>query len=66
MMPVGFRVKEATTGKTTGRERSGELMPVSYILLVIGIIYFICAILLESLRQAAIVICITSRSSVVF
>lgn len=63
MMPVGFRVKEGNDWKNYWqREIGGIDARILYILLVIGIIYFICAILLESLRQAAIVICITPIS----
>lgn len=62
-MPIGFRVKE---GRDWGRffwEGAGGIdMRIWYILLVIGIIYFICAILLESLRQALVVILIAPIS----
>lgn len=63
IMPVGFRVKEANEWMNYWqREIGGIDARVLYILLVIGIIYFICAILLESLRQALVVICITPVS----
>ena len=62
-MPIGFRVKE-------GRDYWGGYWKMSngfdrrilYILLVFGIIYFICAILLESLKQAMIVMLIVPLS----
>ena len=63
IMPVGFRVKEANEWMNYWqREVGGIDARILYILLVIGIIYFICAILLESLRQALVVICITPVS----
>lgn len=62
-MPIGFRVKE-------GRDYWGGYWKMSngfdrrilYILLVFCIIYFICAILLESLKQAMIVMLIVPLS----
>ena len=62
-MPVGFRVKESDEWRNYWQQDIGGIdARILYILLVIGIIYFICAILLESLRQALLVICITPIS----
>ena len=62
-MPIGFRVKE---GQEWGNYYWGKMGGIDariwYILLVIVIIYFICAILLESLRQALVVIIIAPVS----
>ena len=63
IMPVGFRVKESDEWRNYWQQEIGGIdARILYILLVIGIIYFICAILLESLRQALVVICITPIS----
>jgi len=63
LMPVGFRVKESDRWRSYWQRDIGGIdARLLYILLVIGIIYFICSILLESLRQAAIIICITPIS----
>lgn len=62
-MPIGFRVKEGREGwNPWWNTQSGFDTRVLYILLVFGIIYFICAILLESLRQAMIVMLIAPLS----
>lgn len=62
-MPVGFQVKEANRwGYYFWRGAGGIDTRIWYILLVITIIYFICAILLESLRQALVVILIAPIS----
>ena len=63
IMPVGFRVKEGNEWRNYWQRDIGGIdARLLYILLVIAIIYFICAILLESLRQAVMVICITPIS----
>lgn len=62
-MPVGFRIKEGREwGSRWWKTESGFDTRVLYILLVFGIIYFICAILLESLRQALAVLLIAPLS----
>lgn len=62
-MPVGFRVKEGNDWRYFFWEGPGGIdTRIWYILLVIAIIYFICAILLESLRQALVVITIAPIS----
>lgn len=62
-MPIGFRVKEGNEWYISIWKGAGGIdTRIWYILLVIGIIYFICAILLESLRQAFIVILIAPIS----
>lgn len=62
-MPVGFQVKEADRWSSYYWEGAGGIdTRIWYILLVITIIYFICAILLESLRQALVVILIAPIS----
>ncbi len=62
-MPVGFRVKEGNEWARYFWEGPGGIdTRIWYILLVIAIIFFICAILLESLRQAAVVIAIAPIS----
>lgn len=62
-MPIGFRVKEGREGWNPWWNTQGGFdTRVLYILLVFGIIYFICAILLESLRQAMIVMLIAPLS----
>lgn len=62
-MPVGFRVKDADRWNWSYWEGAGGIdKRVWYILLVITIIYFICTILLESFRQAFVVIIIAPIS----
>ena len=62
-MPIGFRVKEGREwGGYFWKTDDGFDMRILYILLVIAIIYFICAILLESLRQALVVVTIAPVS----
>ena len=62
-MPVGFRVKEGNEWARYFWEGPGGIdTRIWYILLVITIIFFICAILLESIRQAAVVITIAPIS----
>ena len=62
-MPIGFRVKESDRwGYYFWQGAGGIDKRIWYILLVITIIYFICAILLESLRQALVVITIAPIS----
>lgn len=61
--PVGFRIKDADRWNHSYWKGAGGIdKRIWYILLVITIIYFICSILLESLRQAAIVIVIAPIS----
>ncbi len=62
-MPVGFRVSEGQRwGYSFWKGAGGIDTRIWYILLVLTIIYFICAILLESLRQALVVILIAPIS----
>ena len=62
-MPIGFRVKDGHEwGGYFWKTDNGIDTRILYILLVIGIIYFICAILLESLRQALVVVTIAPVS----
>ena len=62
-MPVGFRVKDGNEWANYFWQSVGGIdARIWYILLVITIIYFICAILLESLRQALVVITIAPIS----
>lgn len=62
-MPVGFRVKDGNEWSRSFWEGAGGIdTRIWYILLVITIIYFVCAILLESLRQALVVITIAPIS----
>lgn len=62
-MPVGFRIQENDRwGYSYWKGAGGIDTRIWYILLVITIIYFICAILLESLRQALVVILIAPIS----
>ena len=62
-MPVGFRVKEGRSDMYAWwLNKDGFDTRVLYILLVFGIIYFICAILLESMKQAMIVMLIAPLS----
>ncbi len=62
-MPIGFRVKDGHDWGFHFWEGAGGIdKRIWYILLVITIIYFICAILLESLRQALVVITIAPVS----
>lgn len=62
-MPVGFRVKDGNEwGRSFWEGAGGIDTRIWYILLVITIIYFICAVLLESLRQALVVITIAPIS----
>lgn len=62
-MPVGFRIKDGNEwGNFYWQGAGGIDARIWYILLVITIIYFICAILLESLRQALVVITIAPIS----
>lgn len=63
-MAVGYRVKESDRWRSYWDEMKvgGIDARIIYILLVLGIIFFICSILLESLRQAWVVICIAPIS----
>lgn len=62
-MPIGFRVKEGNEwGAGWWKTKSGFDTRILYILLVFGIIYFVCSVLLESLRQAAAVVLIAPLS----
>lgn len=62
-MPVGFRVKDSDRWNWSYWKGAGGIdKRVWYILLVITIIYFICSVLLESFRQAFIVIIIAPIS----
>ena len=62
-MPIGFRIKDGHNWGYHFWEGAGGIdKRIWYILLVITIIYFICAILLESLRQALVVITIAPVS----
>lgn len=62
-MPIGFRVKEGDQWSYWNWNNIGGIdARIWYILLVITIIFFICAILLESLRQALVVITIAPVS----
>lgn len=62
-MPIGFRVKEGLEwSEEWWKTKSGFDTRILYILLVFGIIYFVCAVLLESLRQALTVILIAPLS----
>lgn len=62
-MPIGFRIKEGREwGGGWWKTKSGFDTRVLYILLVFGIIYFVCAVLLESLRQAGVVVLIAPLS----
>ncbi|MCG8475785.1 MAG: efflux RND transporter permease subunit [Cytophagales bacterium] len=57
-LPMGYRVKP---GRSWGWNR-GDKTQYYYLFLVIGIIFFICAIVLESLRQAWVVISLIPAS----
>lgn len=62
-MPVGFRVKESNRWSYYYWRGAGGIdKRIWYILLVITIIYFICSVLLESLKQALVVITIAPIS----
>lgn len=62
-MPVGFRVKDKDYWNWSYWQGAGGIdKRVWFILLVITIIWFICSILLESLRQALLVIIIAPVS----
>ena len=62
-MPVGFRVKDSDRWNWSYWRGAGGIdKRVWYILLVITIIFFICSVLLESFRQAFIVIIIAPIS----
>ncbi|MDR1274552.1 MAG: efflux RND transporter permease subunit, partial [Odoribacteraceae bacterium] len=63
-MEVGFRVKTADpyAWYRSMMKIRGVDARIVYIVLVLGIVFFLCAILLESLRQAWIVLCIAPIS----
>jgi multidrug efflux pump subunit AcrB len=62
-MEVGFRVKRSDPWRWYWARKIGGIdSRIVYIVLVLGIIFFLCSILLESLRQALVVLCIAPIS----